>query len=434
MVLKNKLIFYSIIISIVLIFGFNLKTIEKFIPFLKDKIVKIIFLPDFIFSEKFVKNLELMKINAYNQNTFPQTQFVNLNYKTKKVFNDNETQDQLDKLSDYSFLGTHYNTFWVEIWKENLFVVGKDGKIFISKMNNLKNEEIYLTKDKINNNLNELFNYVIPLHGVLIFNDKIFIAAQTKNESHTEENNCFNLEILFAHLSVNFLKFEKFFETNSCDEYLQGGRMFEYRHDGKTGILFSTGNELKMLEAQSEKSDFGKLLFIDLKEKNKTIFASGFRNILGISADENAIFTTSMGPRGGDEINKIIKGKNYGWPIASYGEPYGENLPQYKFKKNHSENNFEEPIFTFIPSIAPSDIIKIPNNFNPKWINNYFVASLGSQSLFRLKFNQKYNRVLYIEKILLGERIRDINYDEKTNSFILAIESGEIGVISNRFN
>lgn len=420
---RNKLIFYSII---VLIFAFNLKTIKKFIPFhIKDKIIEI------VFSEKFVEDLELLNKNAYNQNTFPQTQFLNLNYKSKKVFYENETLDQLEKLSDYSFLGTVYDVFFIEIWKENLFIVGKDSKIFTSKKDDLNNEEIYLAKNQIKNNLNELFNYILPVHGFLIFEDKLYLSVQTKDKSHTEEDMCFNFQILSAEVSTKFLKFENFFKSNSCDEFIYGGKMVGYNNNGKKGILFSTGNKYKTLEAQSEKSDFGKILFVDLKEKNKTIFASGFRNILGISADENAIITTSMGPRGGDEINKIFKGKNYGWPIVSYGEPYGENLPQYKFKKNHSENNFEEPLFTFIPSIAPTDIIKIPNNFNPKWINNYFVASLNSRSLFRLKFNQNYNGILYIEKILLGERIRDINYDEETNSFILAIESGEIGVISN---
>jgi hypothetical protein len=420
---RNKLIFYSII---VLILAFNLKTIKKFIPYhFKDKIIEI------VFSEKFVEDLELLNKNAYNQNTFPQTQFLNLNYKSKKVFYENETLDQLEKLSDYSFLGTVYNTFFIEIWKENLFIVGKDSKIFTSKKDDLNNEEIYFAKNQIKNNLNELFNYVVPVHGFLIFEDKLYLSVQTKDKSHTEEDVCFNFQILSAEVSTKFLKFENFFKSNSCDEFIYGGKMVGYNNNGKKGILFSTGNKYKMLEAQSEKSDFGKILFVDLKKKNKTIFASGFRNILGISADENGIITTSMGPRGGDEINKIFKGKNYGWPIVSYGEPYGENLPQYKFKKNHSENNFEEPIFTFIPSIAPADIIKIPNNFNLKWINNYFVTSLNSRSLFRLKFNQNYNGILYIEKILLGERIRDINYDEETNSFILAIESGEIGVISN---
>tara|TARA_A100001015_G_scaffold289869_1_gene362237 strand:+ start:2026 stop:3306 length:1281 start_codon:yes stop_codon:yes gene_type:complete len=423
---RNKLIFYSIILAIVLIFTINLKTIKNLIPIqTKNKIMEI------VFSEKFIKDLELLNKYAYNKNTFPQTQFLNLNYKTKKVFNENETLDQLEKLSDYSFLGTIYNTFFVEIWEENLFIVGKDSKIFTSKKDDLSNEETYLTKNEIKNNLNELFNYVLPVHGFLIFEDKLYLSVQTKDKSHTEEGACFNFQILSAEVSTKFLKFENFFKSNSCDEFIYGGKMVGYNNDGIKGILFSTGNKFKMTEAQSEESDFGKIIFVSFDDKEKEIFASGFRNVLGISADENIIITSSMGPRGGDEINVIKKGKNYGWPIASYGEPYGENLPKYKFAKDHHANNFEEPIFTFIPSVAPAEIIKIPDRFNSKWKNNYFLASLGAKSLYRLKLNQNYDGILYMEKILIGERIRDINYDEQSNSFILAIESGEISVIKN---
>ena len=189
---RNKLIFYSIIVAIVLIFTMNLKTIKNLIPIqTKHKIMEI------VFSEKFIKDLELLNKYAYNKNTFPQTQFLNLNYKTKKVFNENETLDQLEKLSDYSFLGTIYNTFFVEIWKENLFIVGKDSKIFTSKKDDLSNEETYLTKNEIKNNLNELFNYVLPVHGFLIFEDKLYLSVQTKDKSHTEEDACFNFQISF---------------------------------------------------------------------------------------------------------------------------------------------------------------------------------------------------------------------------------------------
>ena len=67
------------------------------------------------------------------------------------------------------------------------------------------------------------------------------------------------------------------------------------------------------------------------------------------------IISTEHGPRGGDEINIINFGKNYGWPISSYGEPYNfENKSKeiYHYKKNHSNLGFEEPVFTYVPSMV----------------------------------------------------------------------------------
>ena len=142
---------------------------------------------------------------------------------------------------------------------------------------------------------------------------------------------------------------------------------------------------------------------------------------------------TEHGPRGGDEINKIIFNKNYGWPVASYGEKYGlgyTNEPYYQ--KNHSANNFEEPIFSFVPSIGISEIIKLPNSFSNHFKNNFLLSSLNKRHLYRVKFDQTFNKVLFYEKIFIGERVRDLKYVKKLNLFIMAFEeNGEIGLLSN---
>ena len=80
----------------------------------------------------------------------------------------------------------------------------------------------------------------------------------------------------------------------------------------------------------------------------------------------------------------------------------------YFYKKKHKKFGFEEPIYSFVPSIGISQIIKIPNSFSKLWKNNFIVSSLGSKSLYRIKFNDKYSKVQFIEKIFIGERIRDL--------------------------
>ena len=144
------------------------------------------------------------------------------------------------------------------------------------------------------------------------------------------------------------------------------------------------------------------------------------------------ILSTEHGPRGGDEINNIKFNKNYGWPISSYGKRYLKNEKNLdlKFEENHLKNNYEEPIFSFIPSIGISEIIKIPNTFSSEWQDNYFITSLNDKSIYRIKFSHDFSKVLYLEKIYIGNRIRDIKYHKKMKLFILSLqETSQLGFL-----
>lgn len=110
---------------------------------------------------------------------------------------------------------------------------------------------------------------------------------------------------------------------------------------------------------------------------------------------------------GGDEINLEIKGKNYGWDLVSYGEKYKKEFMYL----DHEIEGYQEPIIAFIPSLALSEIIKLDNNFSKKWQNNYLIGSLYGGHLLRVRFNKEKTKVIYIEKIFVGERIRDLDYD-----------------------
>ena len=85
-----------------------------------------------------------------------------------------------------------------------------------------------------------------------------------------------------------------------------------------------------------------------------------------------------------------------------------------------------------MPSIAPSQMIKIDNNFSKKWYNNILLTTLKSKSLFRLTFDKDYSRLITYEKIRVGKRIRDIAYSKKFKLIFLAEEDnqGSIGVLS----
>ena len=171
------------------------------------------------------------------------------------------------------------------------------------------------------------------------------------------ENNCQKYNIAFANIDLENLVFKNFFKSESCGENLNAGRMKIFNFNGSDGLLATIGGE-KLNEPtdkpQDKNSDIGKIIFIDFKSKKKEIFSIGHRNPQGLFIQDNLIIATEHGPKGGDEINKIEFGKNYGWPIASYGTAYQhvKKNKNKKYLKNHLNNNFEEPIFSFVPSMV----------------------------------------------------------------------------------
>ena len=146
--------------------------------------------------------------------------------------------------------------------------------------------------------------------------------------------------------------------------------------------------------AQDDNSLYGKILFIDFENQNAQIISKGHRNPQGLLVDKGIILSTEHGPYGGDEINKIILDGNYGWPLSSYGENYKystkilKDRNDYILKKSHYDYNYIEPIYSFVPSIGISEIIKVPNNFSKYWKNNYLITSLNGRSLYRVLFDK----------------------------------------------
>ena len=173
---------------------------------------------------------------------------------------------------------------------------------------------------------------------------------------------------------------------------------------------------------------FGWIISIDKKNYKTTKISTGHRRISGLYFEPNSkkLFETEHGPRGGDEINIIEYGKNYGWPFVSYGRAYESNKRHSNSinAKYNSHQFYEEPFYVFMPSIGISEINSIgPSSpFAKYWLENLIVSSLKDRSLYRIK--TKYNKVIYQERILIGSRIRNI---QSTNALvILSTDDGKI--------
>ncbi len=361
-----------------------------------------------------------------NEEVFPQTQFTKLNYISHNV-------DKIEKKNFYYGTDKFVSSFYLEVFQENLILTSKKGKFFYFSINELQANQV--KQIKINSNLIK----EIEITDTLVLNDKIYISL------HKKDKDCNNFSIYEAKINLDFLRFENFFTIDSgdgkCDRDTVAGRIAYYQNGDKKGLLATVFNAHNIIDMTDQfnlikEFKFSSLVFIDFQNKKEKLIAAGFRNPQGlIVLKDEYILTSEHGPRGGDELNKIFSGKNYGWPEVSYGEKYNENYLEtdnYRYKKSHEDFGFEEPIFSFVPSIAPSQMIELDNKFSAKWQNNILLTSLKSKSLFRLTFNKDYSNLITYEKITVGKRIRDIAYSKKFRLIFLAEEDnqGSIGILS----
>lgn len=172
--------------------------------------------------------------------------------------------------------------------------------------------------------------------------------------------------------------------------------------------LASVGDFNNKKLAQDMKSPYGKLIKIDFNKSKYTIFTSGHRNPQGIFIDKDGtIYASEHGPRGGDELNIIIEGNNYGWPEISHGINYNGTLR----KELSDRKNYRLPIYFWSPSIAVSEILIYYGDEFPSWKNNFLVTSLFEGKLHRLTTNDDKNIILSDEIIPFECRMRDIKTD-----------------------
>jgi glucose/arabinose dehydrogenase len=197
-----------------------------------------------------------------------------------------------------------------------------------------------------------------------------------------------------------------------------GGRLV-FTSDGK---LFVTLGERFIPEGRAQardlRSDFGKIVrinpdgsvpkdnpFVGRQGARPEIWTSGHRNVIAAALDEKArLWVVEMGPRGGDELNLITAGKDYGWPTIGYGEDYsGERLHE-----RTQAPGLEQPIYYWDPVISPSGLTIYTGDLFPEWKGNFLIGGLSSKALVRLVL--KGDRVVGEERLLtdLDARIRDV--------------------------
>jgi len=193
-----------------------------------------------------------------------------------------------------------------------------------------------------------------------------------------------------------------------------------------TPTMANVGNKINQT-AQSDESLWGKILKLNLVNDKMVveIFSKGHRNPQGIVKIDKSIFAVEHGPMGGDEINIIKTGKNYGWPIQSLGSQYDlEPINKSYIKPIMTE----APLLSFVPSIGASDINKCPKIYTNYYAPNdcLAVSSMRGKAIDFIVY--KNERILFTEKMQFKERIRKFFVQENT---IVAVTDFEGVIIGN---
>lgn len=200
------------------------------------------------------------------------------------------------------------------------------------------------------------------------------------------------------------------------------------------GMLWISSSERQAFDpAQDMSSNLGKIIrlnadgstpqdnpFVAQGPVAAQIWSLGHRNILGLAFDgEGRLWAHEMGPKGGDELNLIVRGENYGYPLVSNGDHYdGTPIPDHDTRPD-----FRAPVISWTPVISPAGFIIYNGELFPGWQGSGLIGGLSSRSLVRIAFDGESAREA--ERFNLQRRIREV--EQGPDGTIWLLEDGRRG-------
>jgi glucose/arabinose dehydrogenase len=197
-------------------------------------------------------------------------------------------------------------------------------------------------------------------------------------------------------------------------------------------LFFTAGDRQKFTPAQDKAASLGKVLRLTLDGQpapgnpltaqgfRPEVWSYGHRNLLGIAFDaQGNLWEQEMGPKGGDELNLILPGRNYGWPNASNGSHYdGRDIPDHR-----AGDGYEAPRVWWNPVISPGGLMIYSGRLFRQWRGDAFIGGLSSQALVRVNLDGL--TATKGDQWSMGARIRDVA--EAPDGAIWVIEDGKDG-------
>ena len=312
---------------------------------------------------------------------------------------------------------------------EEILVTEKTGKLRVIKNGNLLEDSVSGVPDS-------LFKGQGGLEGIVLHpnfeNNKYLYLAFSETDSDDSKLN--TLRVIRGKLEgLSLTNVETIFKASpsrrTANHY---GAKMVFLKDGT--LLITSGDGFSYREmAQELDNHFGKVIrvnedgsipednpFVSTPGAKPEIWSYGHRNQQGIvvNSDGSVVYEHEHGPRGGDELNIIEKGKNYGWPAITYGIDYsGALISPFKQKEG-----MEQPIKYWVPSIAPSGMTFYDGDLFPKWKGSLLISALVPGDVRRISIK---GTEVVDEEILfneLGNRIRNV-VSAPDGSLVLATDS-----------
>ena len=182
----------------------------------------------------------------------------------------------------------------------------------------------------------------------------------------------------------------------------------------------------KKIGSKSARGDLGSVFKVGASKVEK--ISSGHRNQQGIVLIGTDLYTSEHGPRGGDELNLIKKGIDYGWPSVTYGDRYSF-FDYVKPNRPGTHEGFEKPLYYWVPSVAPTELIQLPPVLNwGNWSEQLVMGTLANQSLIFIQLLDK-QKVGAVVSVDVGQRIRDLEVTS-TGSILATTDSGQLLLIT----
>jgi glucose/arabinose dehydrogenase len=207
-----------------------------------------------------------------------------------------------------------------------------------------------------------------------------------------------------------------------------GGHYSQRIAFARDGTMFiSSGERQKFDPAQDISVNLGKTVHLTAEgapavgnpwavrgEIQATLWTMGHRNVLGLAfAPDGRLWAAEMGPQGGDELNLLIPGRNYGWPRTSYGSHYdGRPIPD-----DHKSRGFEEPKVWWNPSVSPSSLLIYSGDLFPQWKGDALIGALSGQTFIRVDIDGDEARKA--NQWSMGRRIRAVDQGPRGEVYLL---------------
>lgn len=181
------------------------------------------------------------------------------------------------------------------------------------------------------------------------------------------------------------------------------------------------------IDDRGKRADLGSIFKLTAKSASK--ISQGHRNPQGIVMyNKMHLLAAEHGPRGGDELNLIKQGNDYGWPFVSYGQPYGGG-DYVRPGMTGTHAGYPEPLTYWVPSIAPTELVQLPKQGWGNWNGAVVLGTLREEVLVFIKLNQALEVVEKIQ-VDVGHRVRDLEV-LSNGSMVMSTDSGQLITVSN---